>query len=129
MSHVNARPVQCGKWARHSSFQEGTGSVRFVSVPDFSTIHRLGSVRTIICSGSTRFGPRFSDASWVGPVRFGSFRRLVLAGSRITRFGSVRPIRYGFLLFLSETLAGPLGIIFHPVALNCPLVTRCSTPG
>ena len=27
-------------------FREGTGSVRFVSVPDFSKFHRFGSVRS-----------------------------------------------------------------------------------
>ena len=36
------------------------GSVRFGPV-------RSGSVRTIDCPGSTRFGLRFSDASWLGP--------------------------------------------------------------
>ena len=45
--------------------------------------------------GSTRFGLRFSDASWLGPVRFGSVPRPVPAGSRIQRFGSVRPVRFG----------------------------------
>ena len=36
--------------------QEGTDSVRFVSVPDFSKIHRFAS---------TRFGLRFGNASWL----------------------------------------------------------------
>ena len=54
--------------------QEGAGSARFVSVPDFfnNSSVRFGSVRTIIFPGSTRFGLRLSDASWLGPVRFGS---------------------------------------------------------
>ena len=55
------------------SVQEGTGSVRFVSVPDFSSkINRFGSVRKIEFTGSTRFGLRFSDAivAWSGSVRF-----------------------------------------------------------
>ena len=79
--------------------QKGTGLVQFVSLPDFSTIHRFGSVRMIICPVSTRFGLRFSGASWLGhPVGFGSLPRPVPAGSKIKRFGSVRPVRFGFLL-------------------------------
>ena len=31
---------------------------------------RFGSVRTIIYPASMRFGLRFSEASWLGPVRF-----------------------------------------------------------
>ena len=54
------------------SYQEGTGSVRFVSVPDFSNIDRFGSVRKLIYTGSTRFVLHLSDASWLGPLRFGS---------------------------------------------------------
>ena len=78
-------------------FQEGDGSVRFVSVPDFSKINRFGSVRKCIFPGSTRFGLRFSDTPWLGPVRFGSVPRPVPAGSGITRFGSVRfgSVRFG----------------------------------
>ena len=51
---------------------------------------------------------RFSDASWLDPVRFGSVPRLVPAGSEIKRFcsaGSVRPVRFGFL-FLSVLSRG-----------------------
>ena len=44
---------------------------------------------------STRFGRHFSDASWLCPVRIGSFPRPVSAGSRIKRFGSVRFGRFG----------------------------------
>ena len=62
-------------------------SVRFVSVPDFSTILWFGSVRQIAFPGSTQFGLRFSDAAWLGPVRFGSVPRRVPAGSRIKQFG------------------------------------------
>ena len=36
--------------------------------------NRFGSVRKTIFPGSTRFGLRFSDASWLGSVRFGSVR-------------------------------------------------------
>ena len=81
--------------------QEGACSIRFVSVPCFSRINRFGSVRfgsETLCSGSTQFGLLFSDASWLGPVRFGSVPRPVPAGSGIKRFGSVRPVRFGFLL-------------------------------
>ena len=46
-----------------------------------------------------RFSLRFLNASWFGPLRFGSVPRSVSAGSEIKRFGSVRPIRFG-LLFL-----------------------------
>ena len=68
--------------------QEGAGSIRFGSgVFDNSSV-RCGSVRNI--PGSTRFGLRFSDASWRSPVRFGSVPCPVPAGSRIKRFGSVR---------------------------------------
>ena len=44
----------------------------------------------LLFTGSALFGLRFSDASWLGPVRFGSFLRPVPAGSGINRFGSVR---------------------------------------
>ena len=84
-------PLKCG-W-KHSSYgggamrrgsggrsgrlsQEGTGSVRFVSVPDFSKIHRFGSVRFgkscfpvrrgTACVFRTRRG-----SGWSGSVRFG----------------------------------------------------------
>ena len=93
--------------------QEGTSSVRFVSVPNFSTIHRFGSVRF----GSVRFG------KYIFPVRRGSacifrtFRSSVRFGSvrfRVrfwpvpelhisVRFGSVWSVRCGFL-FLHESL-------------------------
>ena len=83
-----------------AEFQAGAGSVRFVSVPDFFKNDRFGSVRfgsENQIPGSTRFGLRFSDVSWLGPVRFGSFPRPVPAGSRIKLRGSVRPVRFGFL--------------------------------
>ena len=94
--------------------QEGTGSVRFVSVPDFSKIHRFGSVRfgsENIFPGSTRFGLRFSDASWLGPVRFGSVPCPVPASSRIKLFGSVRfgSVRFGSVRFCR---LGPLSNSF-----------------
>ena len=69
--------------------------VRFASVPDFSKINRFGSVRfgNFKFPGSTPFGLHFSDASWLGSVRFRvRFRPIPeLNGSvRFGRFGSVR---------------------------------------
>ena len=63
---------------------------------------RFGSVRKISVPGWMPFGLCFSDASWLGPVRFGSFPRPVPAGSGIQRFGSVRlgwfgSVSYAFL--------------------------------
>ena len=77
-----------GRIARNQDWKE---SVRFDSFR-FRTFRKfIGSVRFgNYFPGSTRFGLRFSDASWLGPVRFGSFPRPVPAGSRIKRFGSVR---------------------------------------
>ena len=87
--------------------------VRSISVPEFSKIQRVGSVRKNKFPGSTRFGLRFSDASWLHPIRFGSVPRLVPAGSG--RFGSVRPVRFCFLLLPVSTkmaacvIAAPFG--------------------
>ena len=39
---------------------------------------------------------RFSDTPWLCPVRFGAVPRPILAGSGIQRFGSVRPVGFGF---------------------------------
>ena len=53
----------------------------------------VGSVRfglAIVAPGSTRFGLRFSYASWFGPVRFDSVLRPVPAGSEMKRFASLR---------------------------------------
>ena len=63
---------------RHVMFRKFVGSVL------------LGSDNNKVLPGSTRFGLRFSDASWLGPVRFGSVPRPIPAGSRIKRFGLVR---------------------------------------
>ena len=86
--------------------QEGTGSVRFVSVPDFSKIHRFGSVRF----GNVFLPIRRGSAcvfwtSWLGPVRFCSVPRLVPAGSGIKRFSSVRfgwfgSVSHSFLIYI-----------------------------
>ena len=68
--------------------QEGTGSVRFVSVRFVLKIKRFGSVRfgNKHFPGSTRFGQRFFARV---VARFGSVPRPVPAGSEIKRFGSV----------------------------------------
>ena len=68
----------------------------------FWTLRKIiGSFRTDDFPGSTRFGLCLSNASWLGPVRFGSFPRPVPAGSRIKRFDSVRfdrSVSYSFFL-------------------------------
>ena len=101
--------------------QEGTGSVRFVSVLDFSKIHRFGSVRFgSVRFGSVRFGKtnsRFDASACVfrtcrGSVRFGSVRfrvwfRPVPEFNSLIRLDSVRPVRFGFLYsFLPKWLLG-----------------------
>ena len=73
---------------RFRTFDKFIGSVRFGSDKCFP--------------GSMRFGLRFSEASWLGPVRFGSFPRPAPVGSEIKRFGSVRfgqfaSVSYSFL--------------------------------
>ena len=74
----------------YTCIQEGTGSVRFVSVPDFSKNPRLfGSIRF----GSVRFGS----------VRFGKLYFPIRRGSACvfwTRRGSVDPVRFGSVLLL-----------------------------
>ena len=65
---------------------------------------RFGPFRKFSCPGSMRFGLCFLDASWLYPVRFVSFPRPVPAGSRIKRFGSVRPVLFGFLLLPDSVL-------------------------
>ena len=74
------------------------GSIRFRSGIFIASV-RYGSVRTIICTDSTRFGLRFSDASWLVPVRFCSFPRPVPKLNGSARFGSVRlgSVSYSFL--------------------------------
>ena len=64
--------------------------------------HSFGSVQFGNCfSGSTWFGLRVSDSSWLGPVRFGSFPCPVPGDSRIKRFGSA-----GSVLFLIPSCLG-----------------------
>ena len=77
--------------------QEGTGSVRFVSIPDFSSkIHRFGSVRLGQVIFPVRHGSACAFRTRRGSVRFGSIRRVrfrpvpKLSGSvRFGRFGTV----------------------------------------
>ena len=71
------------------------GSVRFRTFNKYS----VWFSSAIHFSGSMRFGLRFSDASWLGPVRFGTVPRPVPTGSGIHRFGSIRfgSVRFGFL--------------------------------
>ena len=63
---------------------------------------RFGSVREVKFPGSTQLGLRFSDASWLDPVRFDTFPRPVPPGSRVKQFGSVQfgrcgSVSYSFL--------------------------------
>ena len=70
-----------------------TGSVRFVSVPDFENCSvRFGLA--IYLSGSMWFGLRFVNASWFGPVRFRLRFRPVPELSGSVRFGSAGPVRF-----------------------------------
>ena len=67
----------CGKSAHcYESMLLNPGRNRFGSIRFgyyyYSKTHRFGSVRKFIFPGSTRFGLRFSHASWLGPVRLGS---------------------------------------------------------
>ena len=76
-----------------SEGQEGTGSVRFVSVPHFSKIVRFGSVRF----GQSFVPVRRGSACVFGLVvaRSGSVRFVSTSGSGIKRFGSVWSGRFG----------------------------------
>ena len=81
--------------ARFDSFQFRTfekSSFRFGSV-------RFGSDNLISRFDATWFGLRFLDASWLGPVRFGSVRFSILFRPlpEMVLFGSVRLVRFGFL--------------------------------
>ena len=65
------------------------GSIRFGSVTFEKSSVRFGSVRKHVFPGSMRFGLPFSDASWLGPVRFGLFPHPVPELNGSVRFGSV----------------------------------------
>ena len=82
-----------------SIVQEGNGSVRFVSVPDFSKINRFGSVRFGNVFFPVRRGSACVFRTRRGSVRFGSVRFRVrfrpvpeLNGS--VRFGSAGSVRF-----------------------------------
>ena len=75
--------------------QEGTGSVRFVSVPDFSKINRFGSVRFGKLFVPVRRGSACVFRTRRGSVRFGSVRFRVRFRPVPELNGSVRPIRFG----------------------------------
>ena len=62
--------------------QEGTGPVRFVSVPDFSKIHRFGSVRFGQTSFPVRRGSAGVFGTRRGSVRFGSVRSISVNSSQ-----------------------------------------------
>ena len=78
------------------AFQEGAGSVRFVSVPDFSTIHRFGSVRFVnICFPVRRYSACVFRTR-PGSVRFGSASGSGRFQNSTVRFGSAASVRFLF---------------------------------
>ena len=79
----------------HITGRNRFGSIRFGSGLLGNLSVRFGSENNI--SRFDGFSLRFSDASWLGPVRFGSVPRPVPAGSGMKRFGSVRfgSVRFG----------------------------------
>ena len=86
-----------GRRNRFGSIRFGSGLFRkFIGSVRFSSV-RFGSDN--VFPGSTRFGLRFSDVSWLGPVLFSSFPCAVPAGSRIKRFGSVRFGQFGLVFY------------------------------
>ena len=93
------------------------GSIRFGPGLFGSYSVWFASVRKLLFPGSTRFGLRFSDASWLGPVRFGS---PIPAGSGVKRFCSVRLGRFGsvclslpLLWLLLSPASHPRGVHAH----------------
>ena len=115
--------------------QEGVGSVRFVSVPDFSEINRFGSVRFGKQCFPVRCGSACVFRTRRGSVRFDSFLRPVPAGSRIIRFCSVRfgqfgSVSYSFLLIirtsvLLRVVAAVLNAMIFKEQEPTPHVCRC----
>ena len=96
-----------------------SGSKRFASIRFGSGLFgnssvRFGLVRKIKNPCSTRFGLRFSDVSWLGPVRFCSVPRLVPAGSRIEWFGSVRFCRFGSVSYSFLLCPAPRSVLARP---------------
>ena len=104
--------------------REGTGSVRFVSLPYFSKIY---------CFGSDRFGNCFCPvrcssacAFWTrhGSVWFGSAFRSGRIRNSTARFGSVRQVRFGWLnMKISIILIIILVIV--KICLYICIYTRC----
>ena len=76
-------------------YQKGTGSVRFVSIPDFSKVHRLGSVWfRKACFPVRRGSPcAFADPSWLGSVRFVSVSGSGRFQNSTVRFGSAGSVQ------------------------------------
>ena len=81
------------------TYQEGNGSVRFVSLPDFSKINRFGSFRfgNVFCP--VRRGLACVFRTRHGSVRFGSVRfrvrfRPVPESNGSVRFGSAGSVRF-----------------------------------
>ena len=118
MENVTDRTSPCGRLSALSLRIQGAAKVRKepVRFDSFrlrtcSRIHRFISVRKLFFPGSTRFGLRFSDASWLGPVRFASsiqFPEVSLSGFRVrfrpipeltgsVRFGRFGSVSYSFL--------------------------------
>ena len=111
--HVRGR-LQDGHRLRPSLFtrrichsQEGTGSVWFVSAPDFSKINRFGSVRFGQLFVPVRCGSACVFRTWHGSVRFGSVRFRVRFRVRfppIPEFNVLfDSVRFGFL-FLPDKI-------------------------
>ena len=106
---------------------EGTGSVRFVSVPNFfdNSSVRFGSVWKIKIPFRRSSACVFSEASWLGPVRF-SFRvrfRPVPELNGSVRFGSAGPVWIHSLLKSSRTSLLPTRLRQSPLG-----VLRAFTP-
>ena len=70
------------------------GSIRLGSGFFENRSVRFGSVRKFSFPGSTRFGLRFSDASWLGPVRFGSASGSGRFQNYTVRSGSAGSVRF-----------------------------------
>ena len=85
-------------------YQEGNGSFRFVSVPDFSNINRFGSVRFGNVYFPVRRGSGCVFRTHHGSVRFGSIRfrvrfRPVPEFNASLRFGRFGSVSHSFLLY------------------------------
>ena len=99
--------------------QEGNGSVRFVSVPDFSKRNRFGSVRFGNVYFPVRRGLACVFRTRRGSVRFCSVRWRIRFRPVPELIGSVRPVRFG-LSFLPVIGAARLAprIQLHVLQVN-----------